>query len=209
LTLTIASEALASTVEYVEPLDEFAPFTSLHLGDIVSVPDGRSLSVRVLVDLPPTPMPISSFVVLGELEMMLAASSSRGLVHAYAPVAYLPPAMSSARVLAEGAAAYWAPHLPAAGGAMGEVLYRVVSLRSQVAPIVLVYRGPELIVFVPAGEFSLAGLRALRMPRAAHDPAPVARFAAVVDPLNVPVTSPVSSPGRSDVPSRQSTTQYH
>lgn len=177
------------------PLDPSQPLGDLRLGDIVSVPDGRSLSVRVLVPLPSAPLGMSSFAVLGELEMLLASPATPGQpVQTYAPVDYLPPSMNGAKLLCEGAAAYWAPHLPALAGAMGEVQYRLLSLRAQLAPLVLLYRGPEMIVFVRTGEVQAEKVRALRMPRDNSRPDPVARVTAVVDPLAVPTASPQYQP---------------
>lgn len=170
------------------------PFSSVSLGDIVTLPDGRALSVRAKADLPPGVEGVSAFVLLGELESLLVASGRPGdLVASYVPVDYLPPQATTARMLAEGAAAYWAPHLPAAAGAMGELLYRVLSLRSQVAPIILVYRGPELVVFVRASAFPPLDLRLLRMPQRA-DPVTVGRVAATVEPMGVPASAPVYQP---------------
>lgn len=185
------------------PLDATA-LSGLALGDIVTLPPARSLSVRVSVDLPDNDLSLSGFVALGELELLLMSPcDSRGDLIVLEPVDYLPPQASSARVLAEGAAAYWAPHLSAHAGGMGEVYYRLLMPRGQVTPMVLMYRGPELVVFVHVGTESPESVQVLRMPRSAQDATTVSRVAAVVDPLNVPLPSRAPTPQRTPVPSRR------
>lgn len=152
------------------------------LGDIITLPDGRSFSVRMFTYLPENDLRIASLCLLGDLEVLLAPSSGSANADVLLPVETLPPGAATARPLCDGAASFWAPHLPAIGGAMGEVLFRVMLLRSSFAPLVVIDRGGDHVFFLKVGEVELAQLRSLRMPRSGLDHVQVSRFAAVVDP---------------------------
>lgn len=177
------------------------PLASLALGDIVVLPPSQSLTVRAAVSLPDNELSLAAFVAAGDLEVLLMSSTDpREPLLVLQPVDYLPPQASTARVLAEGAAAFWAPHLVSHAGGMGELYYRVLVLRGQLTPMVLLYRGPELVVFVHVGSEPVESVRALRMPRGEQQASTVSRVAAVVEPLNVPL--PTRAPAR--VPTRTS-----
>lgn len=191
-------------------LGQLSPLGAAQLGDVVLFSDGRSLTVRAVVVLPSPVASMAGFVILGECEMLISAPSRGSAPHvAYLPVAHLPAAARSARVAYEGVLSYWAPHLPAFAQAMGELPFRVLDVAGSAEPWVIVYRGPELVVFVPSGELDTEQLRVLRMPRRmGEDPVQVVRHAAVVEPLHTPmpqpapVGSPVHSPVEQPVPVR-------
>ena len=184
------------------PLEAASHLSGLALGDIVVLPPARSMSVRVSVpSLPFNDLGLAGFVALGELEVLLVVSSDpMEPLLVLQPVDYLPPQASTARVIAEGAAAYWAPHLASHAGGMGEVYYRVLVARGQLTPMVLMYRGPELVVFVHVGSEDPSSLGVLRMPRSEQATSTLPRLAAVVEPLNVPM--PTRAPSPAAVPSR-------
>lgn len=161
----------------------------LRLGDILTLPDGRSLSVRMLAPLPENPLRISSLVTLGDLEMILAPTTT-GRAEVLLPVESLPPSAASAKHLCDGASSFWAPHLPAVGGAMGEVLFRLLMLRDVFAPLVVLDRSGDHVFFLRVGEVELLSVRATRMPASSLSDTPVARFAGVVDPAPAPVVAP-------------------
>lgn len=152
------------------------------LGDIITLPDGRSFSVRMFTHLPENDLRIASLCLLGDLEVLLAPSTAGPVADVLLPVETLPPGAATARALCDGAAAFWAPHLPAIGGAMGEVLFRLMLLRSAFAPLVVIDRGGDHVFFLKVGEVQLSTLRSLRMPKSTLDAVEVSRFAAVVDP---------------------------
>lgn len=152
------------------------------LGDIITFPDGRSFSVRMFTHLPENDLRIASLCLLGDLEMLLAPSTTGLVADVLLPVETLPPGAATARALCDGAASFWAPHLPAIGGAMGEVLFRLMLLRSAFAPLVVIDRGGDHVFFMKVGEVGLLELRSLRMPKSTLDAVEVSRFAAVVDP---------------------------
>lgn len=158
------------------------------LGDILTLPDGRSFSVRMFAVLPENDLRIDSLCLLGDLEIVLAPSSLGHNASVLLPVETLPPGAATARPLCDGAAAFWAPHLPAIGGAMGEVLFRLLLLRTAFAPLVVIDRGGDHVFFLKVGEVALSDVQATRMPRSAFDDIQVSRFAAVVDPA--PVVEP-------------------
>lgn len=164
--------------------------SDLRLGDILTLSDGRSFSVRMLAPLPENALRIEALVVLGDLEMLLAPDRS-GQVHVMVPTESLPPGVATAKRLCDGASTFWAPHLPAVGGAMGEILFRVLLLRTVFAPLVVLDRSGEHVFFLRIGEVGGSSLSATRMPASALSSAPVARFAAVVDPVPVRSLDPV------------------
>jgi hypothetical protein len=175
------------------------PASGPALGDIITLPDGRSFSVRMFTYLPENDLALTSLCLLGDLEVLLAPAVHSGNADLLLPVETLPPGAATARPLCEGAAAFWAPHLPAIGGAMGEVLFRVMLLRSSFSPLVVIDRGGDHVFFLKVGEVALASLRSLRMPKSNMDNVQVSRFAAVVDPapaLMPEKTRPLPQPSR-------------
>lgn len=171
------------------------PLADVALGDIVVLPDGRALTVRSRVTLPAPVGSMAGFVICGEMEILLSTpSSTGGPVNVYVPINYLPESAARARTVCEGAANYWAPHLPAMSGAMGEILYRVVEVRGSIDPIVIVYRGQEVIVFIRATYARSSDLNVLSMSRDAGNDVDVTRHAGVVTPAAVPAQVPVPSP---------------
>jgi hypothetical protein len=172
-----------------EARHDLSRFVDLRLGDILTLPDGRSFSVRMFAPLPENALGLESLIVLGDLEMLLAPDRS-GLVHVLMPAESLPPGASTAKRLCDGASAFWAPHLPAVGGAMGEILFRVLLLRNVFAPLVVLDRSGEYVFFLRVGELDVSALRATRMPVSTLSTTPVVRFAAVVDPVPMKVLDP-------------------
>jgi hypothetical protein len=140
--------------------------------------------------LPDNPLGLSALMVLGDLELLLAPSAAASSVQLLLPVESLPPGAASAKPLCDGAAAFWAPHLPAIGGAMGEVLFRLLLLRAAFAPLVVVDRGGDHVFFLKIGDLDRTSLRCTRLPASALSDTPVARFAAVVDPVPVRTLDP-------------------
>lgn len=144
---------------------------------------------------------MSTFVVLGEFDALLSATPvPNGPVLVYVPVTYLPEAASRARVEIEGVASYWAPHLPAVSGAMGEILYRVITVPGAIDPLVLTYRGPELVVFIRATQADADQLHFLHMRRDVDNQMPVARHSGIVRsprfdpaPNHLPVEEPAAA----------------
>lgn len=183
--------------------DSTLDLARLALGDIVTMPDGRSLAVRSQVTLEHTVGSMAGFVLLGELEVLLAVPSSQGApVNVYLPVARFPVEPSNARTAAEGAARYWAPHLPAFGKAMGEILYKVVEVRGSVDPIVIVYRGADAVVFVRTSFVWSSDLQMLCMSRDdSNESVAVGRHTGVVPtvPSYVPQPSREPAPGLYEV----------
>lgn len=133
------------------PIDVLTQLAEARLGDLVVLPDGRSLSVRARASLPTPVGSMAGFVLCGEFEVLLGTPSSAAApVDVYVPLPKMPESVKQARVVQEGAATYWAPHLPALKSAMSELLYRIVEVRGQVDPVVIVWRGKEPVVFVRA-----------------------------------------------------------
>lgn len=173
------------------------PLADVALGDILTLPDGRCLTARARVTLPVPSGSMAGFVILGEMEALVSVPVYTGhSILVYDPISSIPVAANTARVVAEGAANYWAPHLPAVQAAMGEVLYRVVEVRGSIHPLVFVYRGQELIVFVMSQAIDPLQVDRLAMPQGDTSDVLVSRHAALVTsphPVSVPdfVEAPV------------------
>lgn len=162
------------------------PLADVALGDVVVLPDGRAMTVRSRVSLPFPAGSMAGFLVTGEFDALLSlpASTHEPLL-VYVPIDHLPESAENARVVCEGAMNYWAPHLPALQGAMGELLYRVILVRGSIDPIVIVYRGRELIVFIRASVAMTDEIAVLAMRRDTSNQIAVDRHSAVVAPPNL------------------------
>jgi hypothetical protein len=141
------------------------PLEKVNLGDIVSVGDGRRLTVRARAVLPDVVGLMAGFVLCGELEALLSVPPSpTAPVGMYAPLNYVPAPLARATPVYAGAVSYWAPHLHADGGAMGELTFRVAEVPGILEPLVIVWRGKESVVFCHYGDTNTAALDILAMP---------------------------------------------
>lgn len=157
------------------------PLEDVALGDVVTLHDGRSLTVRSSVVLPQPIGSLSSFLLAGELDVILAVGP--GQVSVYCPVEFATPASNDYTIVCEGAASYYAPHVPALAGAMGEVQFRLVMLRGSVDPLILLWRENELIVFKRETYTSRDAIEVLPMRRGdTRSAVPLVRHAASVEP---------------------------
>lgn len=158
------------------------------------------MTVRAVAEFPSPAAEITGFALLGECELLLAVpSSSAHAHHVYLPVGSL-SAAKGARLLIEGVAAYWAPHLPSLTGAMGELPFRLIEVPGHTEPWVIVYRGPEVLVFMRSYELDDHGLRVLTMPRrTSEDVIEIRRHAATVQPLPTQIPTPRPAPAHEPV----------
>lgn len=176
----------------------------IELGDVIVLPDGRAMTARAKASLPNPVGTMSGFIIGGELEVLLSIPSNvESPVLLYIPINYLPESAAKARTVYEGAMRYWAPHLPALTGAMGELLYRVVAIRGSVDPIVIIYRGPEIIVFIRASYTNIDDLRILYMSREVDNDIDMDRHAAVVVTPGTEINVDEFLPRRSETPARR------
>jgi hypothetical protein len=191
--IRLAGDRFARTVSAMTSTPNL-PLASIELGDIVVLPDGRAMTARSRVTLPRPVGSMAGFVIAGELEVLLSSPASVSEpVGVYTPINYLPAAAQFCRTAVEGAARYWAPHLPALGGAMGEIIYRVIEIRGQVDPAVIVYRGEELTVFIKATIAQPGDLQVMYMPRSDANEVAVTRHSGTVEPAFDPV-APMQRP---------------
>lgn len=173
-------------------IKELSPLGECQLGDIIQVSEGKTLSIRAIGTLPAPALTMGGFVILGEFEYLISAPSREMLPHVfYKPLHALPPEAAVARVLFEGVCRYWAPHLPGVTNAMSELPFRVIEIPGNINPWVIVYRGPELIVFVNVGEISPSNFQIKKMQ---HNPnqvdREVTRHTSIVNPSGVPSVTP-------------------
>ena len=138
----------------------------VHLGDVISFPDSRSLTVRSRVVLPNPVGQMAGFVVCGELELLVGFPLLAAHPHVqYQRVGRRPPEGLRARSVYSGVANYWAPHLPAARSAMGEISWRVAEVAGSLDPLVVLFRSDEPAVFMRDGELRQEDLDIKWMPR--------------------------------------------
>jgi hypothetical protein len=181
-------------------MDAF-PLANLELGDVLELPGTAPRTVRGRVSLPVVVGSMSGFLIMGEFDMLLSLPSDvRERLTTYEdPLDYLPKELEGAPVASEGALNYWSPHVPALSGAMGEVLYRVVSVRGSVDPVVIIYRGRELIVFSATGRAEAGSTGVHRMTRGVDNNVAVERHSALVRPVVLPMPVPVPAVEREHV----------
>ena len=159
------------------------PLSDVLLGDVIVLSDGREATVRARVTFQEPAGSMSGFLITGEFETLLSLPlRAQDPLLMYSPIDYMPDKVAEGRIAYEGAMNYWSPHLPALQGAMGEVLYRVVLLRGEVDPAVVIYRGREIIVFLRSSTTSLDGVSVLKMQRGVDNQVVVTRHSAVVLP---------------------------
>lgn len=176
--------------------DEERPLPLAHvaLGDIVTLPDGRQMTVRAAARLAVPIGSLAGFVVCGELDVVLTTPATPDSpVNLYLPVDQIPGLAQRAQTAAEGATRYWAPHLPALRGAMGELLYRILEVRGSIHPVILVYRGQEVIRFVRASDLDPQQMRVMYMDRSSANDVDVVRHSATVATR---AAAPLSAPAR-------------
>lgn len=90
-----------------------------NLGDIVVFADQVKVTVRAVICLPYVCKDFSHLLLLGDLDIMLAVPRSNQAVLIFHPHEKL--SMNTLHLDSKGATAFWAPHLPAEPGAMGEL----------------------------------------------------------------------------------------
>lgn len=124
------------------------PFSEVRLGDLVAMPDSQTLTVRGKATLSEVVGTVSGFLVLGEMDSLLAAPSRDGFPLLWFHKAPLDAPSGRIRARCEGVFRYWAPHAPALTTAMGEVAYRVFEEQNRVDPSIVLFRSGEPIRFV-------------------------------------------------------------
>lgn len=174
-------------------MKSYSELQDTRLGDIICLPDGRAMTARVVVPLPEVVGSMSGFVICGEMEILLSdPAEPQHPINVYVPIDTFPFPKEQCRVLYEGATFYWAPHLPSLSGAMAEVTFRIIEVRGKLDPVIMVWLGPELIVFIRATAALPEHLEFIRLNRSSANEKDVARHAAVVSPVRAP--RPASAP---------------
>lgn len=157
---TVAAMPLTRTNFY----EQYQALLGLQLGDIVTLPDQREVTVRSIERSLAQPVgTMAGFVLAGEIgpqaTLLSIPTNPDGQVLLYSPLENIPSRCKDARCVVEGAVSYWSPHLPNLSGAMGELTYRVFDIRGSIAPMVLVWRSGERVVFVQSAVATFAQLR--------------------------------------------------
>lgn len=156
----------------------------LALGDMLITPEGRTNSVRMLAVFPETGSRVrrtGGFVILGDFDSVLVSTGSSKSLTAYIPIETVPPQVAGSDLLAEGMAGFLAPHLPADASALEPVSWRAYRLAGKLEPLIVVYRGPQILVFLPATCYNISDIDVLKLPRTGSRLDPVNRHAVLVD----------------------------
>jgi len=170
-------------------------WTSLHdlaLGDMVTTPEGRSSSVRLLAAFPEgvtRPWRNGGFVILGDFDAILVTGRSTSAIAAYVPIESIPAQVAGRDLLAEGTAGFLAPHLPTDCSALEPVSWRAYRMAGQLEPLLVIYRGPQILAFLPATSYDCAEVSVICLPRSGSTVKPVNRHAVLVDLPTAPVES--------------------
>lgn len=158
---------------------DLTPLADAELGDLITLPDGSAHSVRARTKLTVPVRGLGGFVVLGECQIVLTTPTvTGGPISVYLP-GRLPDAASVSQI-AEGASRYWAPHLPAISGAMGELLWRLLGVAGLADPVVVLYRNDEAIPFIRTAFAWPGDVSLLRLDRSDRNDIAVDRHSATV-----------------------------
>lgn len=173
--------------------ESLASFTSLALGDLITLPDGRVLPIRALEQQFAHDVgPLRGFALLGEIGpecMMLAIPTAVGTpLPVYSPLKDVPAGTPALREIISGVVSYWPPHLPGYKAAMGELGYKVFAVRGTVDPLIMMWRGRELVVFVKSGTVDPSSILVEHLSRKSGVDPQIRRYAATV-------TNPSSATG--------------
>lgn len=164
----------------------------LALGDMITTPEGRSASVRLLAAFPEgvaRPWRNGGFVILGDFDAVLVTGRNTSAIAAYVPIESVPAQVAGRDLLAEGTAGFLAPHLPADGSALEPVSWRAYRMTGQLEPLLVIYRGPQILAFLPATSYDCSEVSVICLPRSGSIVKPVSRHAVLVDLPAAPVES--------------------
>lgn len=164
---------------------------SVNLGDIVTLPDGQTHTVRSRVDLPASVGTMSGFIICGEMVVLASIPNSiHSPVGLYSPLAVMPEEVKRGSMVSSGLASYLSPHLPIRAGGLGEISWAIIDMPGSLDPVVITTRSNEHIIWLKSQTAHAGSLFALKMPLSEED-ARVIREAATVMPHYVPHYAPV------------------
>lgn len=153
----------ARTVFHVEPyvLSDSGP-GAIRLGDMLTLPGGARMTVRMVAELVANRFDVSHLMVLGDLDCVVLSAGSK--THLLVPVSSPPPGLSSSKIVASGVASFWSSHIPAAAGGSAEVGFELRMFRTSLAPLVVVTRGVSKTVFVMSGSSPTSSIMVSKLP---------------------------------------------
>lgn len=156
----------------------------LELGDLVTITMGDQQTLRSYVEFDEPVNGVRSFYLLGNFKVMLVDNDSNdNELDVYLPVGSITNA-TGARVLLEGKTAFWSAHLPAVTEAMGIIYYRVLEVSSALEPYIVLYRGPEILIFIKTHGIPKNYIKTQTLPRRTEpDNISITRHAVTVEPL--------------------------
>jgi hypothetical protein len=182
-----------------EAAQQWSTLTELALGDLVVTPDERTLAVRLLALFPaefPRPWRGGGFAILGDFDAVLVTGTSTASIGMYVPVESIPPHVAGHDMIAEGTAGFIAPHLPADSTALEPISWRSYRVAGQLEPLLVIYRGPQILAFMYATAFDRNDVSVIALPRTGSNVDPASRYATVVDLPAAPIEPAARSTSR-------------
>jgi hypothetical protein len=156
-------------------------FEEVRLGDYLLV-NNEPRTVRGIIGAGHLPFKIKGYIILGELDYIVEIPTEGKHCTILSPSTQTP---NNGESVMEGAITYFAPHLPAVGGAMGELLFRVVVSKGYSEPIILIYRNAEVIAYYKYDVLSTMSIRHERIKKSKAGNETTPRHAAIVNPPNL------------------------
>jgi len=161
-------------------------FSNLRLGDLVETPSGDLETVRAVASVGYNIADVEGLCILGSMNAVLLCRQDEENLVMLVPVQNIPQGAQTAQRMASGLVSFWAPHMPAIGGALCTAKYEIMMLMDTRDLFVMVTRGKETIFFnnhvdLPASAFSVGHQKLSHMNKDK-----VSRYAAVVSDSYVP-----------------------
>jgi hypothetical protein len=185
-----------------EESQHWTSLTDLALGDLVMTPDERTLTVRLLALFPEgfsRPWRGGGFTILGDFDTVLVTGTSTASIGMYVPVESVPPHVAGQDMIAEGLAGFLAPHLPSDSTALEPLSWRCYRVAGQLEPLIVIYRGPQVLAFMYATSFDRDDVTVIALPRTGSRVNPVSRYATVVDLPAPMVEPPARTPSKTTI----------
>ena len=157
-------------------------FSNLMLGDIVETYSGALETVRAVASVAYNIADIDGLCILGDMNAaLLCRKDDTTTVIMLVPVQNIPKGAQTAHYLASGLVSFWAPHLPAIGGALSTSKYELMLFEDTQNLFVRVVRGNETIFFDNAASVQASTFSIGHQKLSPLNKTKVTRYAATID----------------------------
>lgn len=162
-------------------------FSNLKLGDVVETYSGALETVRAVASVADNVAEVNGLCILGDMNaMLLCRKDDATTVTMLVPVQNIPKGAQTAHYLAAGLVSFWAPHLPAIGGALSTSKYELLLFADTRNPFVRVVRGHETIFFDNAASVQASTFSIGHQKLSPLNKTKVTRYAATINESYVP-----------------------